>query len=188
MNNKKGCPAGQPREGVTNLKNDSVTPAKSQRIFCALKEIRDLNVEIMGAARTTLKKAIRIGELLSQVKSELPHGECLPWTQNLPFSLRTAQHWMGLFANRKDPKFANLANLSQAIKLLAEPAIDVESTVEPSDERPPSSPADAWEIIEFTIFLFTKHGRSFTLREVGDTYAKLLAGGTWLTDEELEGA
>jgi signal recognition particle subunit SRP54 len=61
----------------------------------ALDEIRQLHSDILQAARTTLDKAIRIGELLTTVKAQCKHGEWLPWVQaNLPFSERTAQNYM----------------------------------------------------------------------------------------------
>jgi DUF3102 family protein len=43
------------------------------------QEIRDLHGEILAVARTSLEKAIRIGELLTQAKQSLAHGEWLPW-------------------------------------------------------------------------------------------------------------
>ena len=179
------------------MKTDSIAPAKSQRIIsCALKEIRDLNVEIMTAARTSVKKAIRIGELLIKVKSELPHGDFIPWVkENLKhsFSLTTAERWMRLFEKRNDPKIVNLTNLSDTYRLLAPPpdsapVIDVESKVVSDAERPPSTPADAWEIIAIAEHIFTREKRSCNFQDVANLFEKLLAGGTWLTDGELEAA
>ena len=47
------------------------------------REINQLHGEILAAAKTTIEKAIRIGELLTARKEKCPHGAWLPWT--LPF-------------------------------------------------------------------------------------------------------
>ena len=57
-----------------------------------IDEIAKLHDEIYGAFKTTLEKAIRIGELLTEQKQNLKHGEFTSWVENnLPFTERTAQ-------------------------------------------------------------------------------------------------
>jgi len=54
-------------------------------------EIARLHSEILTAARTSLDKAIRIGQLLTEQKAQLKHGEWLPWVkENLPFDARSS--------------------------------------------------------------------------------------------------
>ena len=89
----------------------------------SLAEIRSLHGEIMGAARTTLDKAIRIGALLTEQKASMRHGKWLPWMEaNLPFSRQTADNYRRIFDNReKLPTVGNL-ELTDAYRLLGAPA------------------------------------------------------------------
>jgi N6-adenosine-specific RNA methylase IME4 len=95
------------------LVNMELTPRSSAQ------EINRLHSEICSAARTTIEKAIRIGELLTEQKGTLNHGEWLPWLKaNIEFSVATAGNYMGIFQRRDDPKFLNVRNMSDAYKLL----------------------------------------------------------------------
>ena len=86
-----------------------------------IKEIRTLHASIMSAAKRSLEEAIRVGEILENCKTALPHGHWLGWVrQNLPFSERTARNYLRLFRNRDVLKSANVADLSEAYVLLAE--------------------------------------------------------------------
>jgi hypothetical protein len=59
------------------------------------KEIITLHLEIVGHLRESLKKAIRIGELLLKQRAGLRHGEFRRWIEgSLPFSSRTAKGYM----------------------------------------------------------------------------------------------
>lgn len=102
----------------------------------AAQEIVNLHREIEGYARTTLDKAVRIGELLSGVKIALGHGNWLPWLQaKVGFSERSAQNYMRLHKCKEQLKSAMNADLSLSgcLALVAEPKhtlrdhIDVES-------------------------------------------------------------
>ena len=85
-----------------------------------IQEIVTLHQEIGGHLRMSLEKAIRIGELLTEQKASLKHGEWLPWIKdNLPFSDRTARVYVRCFKNKAI--LADSATLGSAIKLLAEP-------------------------------------------------------------------
>ena len=47
-----------------------------------------------------VKSRSRIGELLTELKAELPPSEWLPWIKaNLPFSERIAEQYMQVFQN-----------------------------------------------------------------------------------------
>lgn len=86
-----------------------------------LKEIIALHGEILQAARTSLGKALRVGELLEDVKGGLEHGEWLPWVKsNLPFSERTARNYIRVYQERDRLKSATVADLTQAYRLLEE--------------------------------------------------------------------
>ena len=92
-----------------------------QIVLARVKEIRRLHEEIGEALRTTLPKAIRIGELLSEQKAECKHGEWLPWLKaNCPFSERTAQDYLRFYTRRAELKSAPGADIRGARSLLAD--------------------------------------------------------------------
>jgi len=66
-----------------------------------INEINNLHNEIGGALKMTLEKAIRMGELLTEQKTEFKHGG---WTvfvnENLSFNIRQAQKYMMIFKNK----------------------------------------------------------------------------------------
>ena len=67
-----------------------------------ITEIKELHDQILFHAQTTVEKAVQIGELLTAIKSTLPHGDWLPFLErNFPFTERTASRYMKLFNNRK---------------------------------------------------------------------------------------
>jgi hypothetical protein len=87
----------------------------------AVTEINRLHSEICGAARTTIEKAIRIGELLTAQKSSLKHGEWLPWLKaNVQFTARTASNYLRVFENRIRLKSETISDLSDAYNVLTE--------------------------------------------------------------------
>lgn len=95
--------------------------AVSRPVDATLSEIITLHGEILTAARKTLSKAIRIGELLACQKKKLTHGRWLDFVlSELPFSERTAQNYMRVFARRARLKSANVADLGKAYRLLAD--------------------------------------------------------------------
>ncbi|MDR3413789.1 MAG: DUF3102 domain-containing protein [Formivibrio sp.] len=99
-------------------------------ISASIKEIKKLHGDILNAARTTLPKAIKIGELLTGIKDKTGHGHWLPWIEkNLPFSERTAQNYIRCFDEKDRLKSANVADLSSAYLLLSE------TKAEPADSE-----------------------------------------------------
>ncbi len=103
-------------------------------------EIIALHGEILTAARTSLHKAIRIGELLVEQKARLDHGRWLPWIkEHLPFSPDTAGRYMVVFKHRDQIPQAAEFRLTDAYRLLAAPA---EPDRKPRQTKPPA-PASA---------------------------------------------
>jgi hypothetical protein len=83
------------------------------------EEISRLHKEILSHARASLQNAIRIGEVLSQVKEALKHGEWLPWLEEYaPFAERTARNYVKVFDNRVALKSASVADLGAAYSFL----------------------------------------------------------------------
>ena len=84
-----------------------------------------LHNQIIADLKRSLDSAIRIGELLTEQKENLNHGEFGPWIKsNLPFTDRTAQNYMRLYRERDRLKTETVSDLKSAYKLLAEPKYD----------------------------------------------------------------
>ncbi|MFC1783488.1 DUF3102 domain-containing protein, partial [Planctomycetota bacterium] len=107
--------------GVVPMNTDQITTTRTD-------EIISLHRELEGIYKATLPKAIRIGELLAEVKAELDHGAFIPWIKtNLPFSERTARNYMNLYQNRAALKTASVADLTGAYKMLSPPKAETGS-------------------------------------------------------------
>ncbi len=86
----------------------------------ATDEVRLLHQELMGGAKVTIEKAIRIGELLTGIKASLKHGQWLPWvSENLEFDRTQASRYMAVFTNRNDDRIHHLG-FTDAYKLLSD--------------------------------------------------------------------
>lgn len=88
----------------------------------ATRQIENMHGVVTDGVRVVFENAINIGEILCQQKKKLPHGEFTKWVDgNLPFTMRAAQNYMKLFANKDMLINANVSHLGQAYKLLTEP-------------------------------------------------------------------
>ena len=64
----------------------------------------------------------RIGELLTEQKAGMKHGNWLPWIkENLPFSERTARDYLRFYDRREELKTARVADMAEARKFLEVP-------------------------------------------------------------------
>ncbi len=80
-----------------------------------IQEINTLHFNIEGKLKSTVQDAIKLGELLTNVKQELPHGTFLNWiNDNCNFSDRNAERYMKLH-NYKS-KIDIVSNLPEAYK------------------------------------------------------------------------
>jgi len=94
----------------------------SALIETPLAELLRLHGEIAEAARTSLDKAIRCGEILAGQKASVAHGKWLPWVkENLPFTDRTARNYIRVFEHRDAIKSESLSDLTAAYAMLAAP-------------------------------------------------------------------
>lgn len=81
----------------------------------AVIEIHRLHTEILSHARTSLDKAILIGEILAQVKDTLKHGQWLPWLKEFaPFSRQSSDNYLWCHEHRDALKLLNVSNLGEA--------------------------------------------------------------------------
>jgi len=66
-----------------------------------VREINELHSKVEAANKTSVENALHIGELLTQAKAGLTHGEWLPWIErNCRFGPDTARTYMQAFKNR----------------------------------------------------------------------------------------
>jgi hypothetical protein len=83
------------------------------------EEINRLHEQNCIAARNTIERAIRIGELLAKQKDTLTHGEWFPWfDKNIKFSRDTAERYRKVYERRNEIKNRNVRNLSDAYRLI----------------------------------------------------------------------
>ena len=69
----------------------------------------------------TLQKAIRIGELLTGIKSGMKHGGWLPWVEkNLPFEHDTATRYMRIYERRDEITHNAKFGITDIYKLLSD--------------------------------------------------------------------
>lgn len=81
------------------------------------KKINDLHKSAILTARKTIEFCIEAGELLSQVKDELKHGEFNLWCkENLELSRSTIFRYMKLYGNREVIHEAN--SPSEALRII----------------------------------------------------------------------
>ena len=79
--------------------------------------IRDELAEIDRGQSTALAHAIQAGELLTQAKSQVDHGEWLPWLEkNFELTVWTAQAYMRLGANAG--RVSHLSSVREALAVL----------------------------------------------------------------------
>jgi Protein of unknown function (DUF3102) len=69
---------------------------------------------------SSIDDAIRIGEILTEQKAKLKHGEWLPWMRdNLEFSRQTADNYRKLYDRRAEIKMPTISNLTEAYRILS---------------------------------------------------------------------
>ena len=119
-----------------------------------LSEIVELHELAMDDAKRSIERAIRVGELLSEQKSELNHGEWIPWVEeNLPFDRRQASNYMRVFSNQHELNGNSTSHLAEAVQMLATPnPVSERPDVEhPVLEQPSGDPDEEWEEVAETV-------------------------------------
>jgi hypothetical protein len=92
--------------------HDDERVAASKSKEAVVDEIHRLHGKCLNAARATVETAVRIGELLTELKRTCGRGNWETFAkERLPFSKRTVQNYMGLHKNREKLKSANFADL-----------------------------------------------------------------------------
>lgn len=94
-------------------------------------EIVRLHNGILNSLKRTLNDAIKIGELLTEQKDLLKHGDFTAWVINsLPFTDRTARNYMRVFQERDRIKSETVSDLTTAYQSLIEHKSKTESISE----------------------------------------------------------
>ena len=97
-------------------------------------EIRHEVEQAEADFQSSVKHAIRAGELLSEAKGQVGHGHWLPWlAANFPAGVRTAQGYMRLAENAADAQRVAHLGIGGALKHLASQR--ALPAGQPSDER-----------------------------------------------------
>jgi hypothetical protein len=113
-----------------------------------LSELLQLHDEVVCAARMSLPKAIRAGEILLGFKKKAGHGNWLQWLEdNVPFSDRTARNYMRVFEHRAELRAETISDLTMAYRLLAAP-VDTNDDDDDGEQR--SEANDATEDTQAT--------------------------------------
>ena len=91
-----------------------------------ITELSEIHEKIGNHIKMTLYEAIRAGQILSEQKEGMKHGEFTPWVNdNLSFDIRTAQRYMRAYNNRErieeGVKSDSVSFLTDAYRLLEEP-------------------------------------------------------------------
>jgi len=88
----------------------------------AITEISKLYGEIQDGLMTSLCKIIRIGEILTEQKTRIRHGEWIRWVEeNLPFDRTQASRYMKVYHNRDRLNDESPQHLTGAMAALISP-------------------------------------------------------------------
>ncbi len=100
----------------------SITTPESGQLADLAYAINEEHAKTLTAARTTLKHARHVGELLTQAKAAVGHGRWLPWlAASVTFSAPTAQRYMRVAANWDEiANTSSVTHLTEAQQLLAD--------------------------------------------------------------------
>lgn len=81
-------------------------------------EIIELHEAVATMLSHSLENAIRIGELITEQRLSLVHGQFLPWVEELPFSRMSAFRYMKYYQKADELKCNNVLHLSDAAKYI----------------------------------------------------------------------
>jgi len=95
----------KPSGGITpaTVQAPTIVLPNGSRLDVIAAEVRQLHGDVHDGLRRTLPQAIRIGELLGEAKTKIPHGRWLDWMgEHCGFGERDAQRYMRLAKHRKE--------------------------------------------------------------------------------------
>ena len=120
------------------LPESADTEETAVAVDLAATEINELHEKACALMKDSVNFAIRAGELLSQKKEELPHGQFTKWVdENIHFTVRTAQSYIKIFKHKAEIEQVAPATLSEAYRLIAPEKPDDSGVKEPREPREP---------------------------------------------------
>lgn len=146
-----------------------ITARKDQRrkVASRLSEIRELHADFEASARRGLAHATRIGELLTEFKSDKAIGAYGNWekwlAENVPgIKKRTAENYMAIYRKREDIKSASVTDLTEAYRLIRK------STKQEKKAGNLGGPMDGDSpLIEWPLLCPSEEGRESLVSSVG---------------------
>ena len=85
-----------------------------------VQRIQALADELDKLGKSALDKAVEAGDLLSECKKGLAHGQWMPWlTENFQFSHKTAMNWMMISDASREGKLETVTTLTDAYRLMS---------------------------------------------------------------------
>lgn len=85
-----------------------------------VREVNELNAELLGVTANAVEKAIHAGEILNKLKTLVGHGHWRVWiADNLEFSYRTTARYMRFYRHRDE--LAEATTVEEAEEILSQP-------------------------------------------------------------------
>ena len=134
-------------------------------------EINEAHALAMEHAGAAVANGIRVGQLLLEAKTKVPHGQWLPWLRaNVTFSDRTAQSYMRI-AHKSPPEIRNGAadlSLRKATRLIAGPRRmtmddELDALLARTKDRTERKPTDRSDILYIKLVSANIHDIELTL-------------------------
>lgn len=98
-------------------------------------EINNLHKEVFAGLKMTVEKATKIGELLVEIKKDIPHGAWMEFCKlNIEFSYFTVNNYINAYERKDDPKFLTVKNLSDIYYPQIEHKPEATKVEEPEEE------------------------------------------------------
>src|SRR3990170_4494243 len=90
----------RPMTGLFRFRRDFMSIVKTKSLDELAEEIKSEHLAVMRDARSAVDHALHCGRLLLEAKSQLPHGEWLPWLrQHCSVRERQASSYIRIAAN-----------------------------------------------------------------------------------------
>jgi hypothetical protein len=117
----------------TNQRLDDGSLLLSNSLTDLRERLKNEHAAVLGSIKTSLTHAFACGDILLEAKTQVKHGQWLPWLETCGISERTAQRYMRLARNREaiQAKSDNVSDLSVsgALTLLSPPGDDVSASL-----------------------------------------------------------
>jgi hypothetical protein len=105
------------------------TAPLANKVVDTAQQINVLHESLLSQLRQSVETVVEIGKLLTEKKTELPHGAFGTWIKdNLIFTDRTARNYIKLFQNKD--KVLQAGSIAEAYKMLEAPKTETVSDLD----------------------------------------------------------